>query len=52
MATNAPTVDLAVIGAGVGGCALAAALRQQGWLGSMALLEIGRGPGGRTATRR
>ena len=41
-----------MIGAGVGGCALAAALRQQGWLGSMALLEIGRGPGGRTATRR
>ena len=45
-------MDLAVIGAGAGGCALAAALRQHGWQGSMALLEIGRGPGGRTATRR
>lgn len=46
------TVDLAVIGAGTGGCALAAALRQRGWRGSLTLLEIGRGPGGRTATRR
>jgi predicted NAD/FAD-dependent oxidoreductase len=45
-------VDLAVIGAGVAGCALAAALRQRGWSGSLTLLEIGRGPGGRTATRR
>jgi predicted NAD/FAD-dependent oxidoreductase len=45
-------VNLAVIGAGAGGCALAAALRRRGWRGSMALLEIGRGPGGRTATRR
>jgi predicted NAD/FAD-dependent oxidoreductase len=45
-------VDLAVIGAGVAGCALAAALRQRGWTGSLTLLEIGRGPGGRTATRR
>jgi predicted NAD/FAD-dependent oxidoreductase len=48
----ATEVELAVIGAGAGGCALAAALRRQGWRGSMALLEIGRGPGGRTATRR
>jgi hypothetical protein len=45
-------VDLAVIGAGVSGCALAAALRQRGWRGSLSLLEIGRGPGGRSATRR
>jgi predicted NAD/FAD-dependent oxidoreductase len=45
-------VDLAVIGAGAAGCALAAALRRQGWRGSLTLLEIGRGPGGRTATRR
>lgn len=52
MATESPNVDLAVIGAGAGGCALAAALRRRGWRGSMALLEIGRGPGGRTATRR
>lgn len=44
-------MDLAVIGAGVAGCSLAAALRQRGWAGSLTLLEIGRGPGGRTATR-
>lgn len=48
----ASTADLAVIGAGVAGCALAATLRQRGWHGSIRLLEIGRGPGGRTATRR
>lgn len=41
-----------MIGAGVAGCALAAALRQRGWRGSLTLVEIGRGPGGRTATRR
>jgi predicted NAD/FAD-dependent oxidoreductase len=46
------SVDLAVIGAGVAGCALAASLRQRHWRGSLTLLEIGRGPGGRTATRR
>ena len=45
-------VDLAVVGAGVGGCALVATLRQGGWQGSTCLLENGRGPGGRTATRR
>ena len=45
-------VDLAVIGAGTAGCALAAALRLRGWRGSLTLLDIGRGPGGRTATRR
>lgn len=53
MIGTAPTcVDLAVVGAGVAGCGLAAALRQGGWRGSQILLEIGRGPGGRTATRR
>lgn len=44
--------DLAIVGAGVGGCALAAQLRRLGWEGSITLLEIGRGPGGRSATRR
>jgi predicted NAD/FAD-dependent oxidoreductase len=44
--------ELAVIGAGVGGCALAAQLRRLGWNGSVHLLEAGRGPGGRAATRR
>jgi predicted NAD/FAD-dependent oxidoreductase len=44
--------ELAVIGAGVGGCALAAQLRRLGWSGSLHLLEMGRGPGGRAATRR
>ncbi|MFW6730916.1 MAG: NAD(P)-binding protein [Synechococcus sp.] len=43
---------LAVIGAGVAGCALAARLRQLEWPGPVTLWEIGRGPGGRTASRR
>jgi predicted NAD/FAD-dependent oxidoreductase len=44
---------LAIIGAGVAGCSLAAALCRKGWDGSsIGLLEAGRGPGGRTATRR
>ncbi|NDG74252.1 MAG: hypothetical protein EBX49_02720, partial [Synechococcaceae bacterium WB8_1B_136] len=34
------------------GCALAAQLRRLGWSGTLAILEIGRGPGGRAATRR
>ncbi len=44
--------SLAVIGAGVAGCALAAGLRRGGWDGSIDLWEAGRGPGGRAATRR
>jgi predicted NAD/FAD-dependent oxidoreductase len=48
--TAPPT--LAVIGAGVGACALVASLRRQGWAGDLLLLESGRGPGGRSATRR
>ena len=45
-------VDLAVIGAGLAGCSVLARLNQLGFHGSLALLEAGRGPGGRTATRR
>ena len=45
-------VDLAVIGAGLSGCALVAALRSRGWKGTIRILEAGRGPGGRCATRR
>lgn len=52
MADPLASCDLAVIGAGVSGCALAAQLRRLGWGGSIQLLEIGRGPGGRCATRR
>ena len=52
MAEQQRSSDLAIIGAGAAGCALAAALRLRGWGGSIQLLEIGRGPGGRTATRR
>ncbi|MEB3275414.1 MAG: NAD(P)-binding protein, partial [Cyanobacteriota bacterium] len=44
--------DLAIVGAGVAACSLVAALRQQGWDGSIVLLESGRGVGGRAATRR
>ncbi|MBU6249583.1 MAG: NAD(P)-binding protein [Cyanobacteria bacterium REEB417] len=45
-------VDLAIVGAGVAACSLVAALRQRCWAGSIVLLESGRGPGGRAATRR
>lgn len=44
--------DLIVVGAGLSGCALVGRLRQVGWSGRIALVEAGRGPGGRTATRR
>lgn len=43
---------LAVIGAGVSGCALVARLRQLGFAGEIGLWETGRGPGGRASTRR
>ena len=44
--------DLIVIGAGLSGCALVARLRQLGWEGQIALVEAGRGAGGRSASRR
>lgn len=44
--------QVAVIGAGVAACALAAALRRGGWSGALSLWESGRGPGGRAASRR
>ena len=44
--------DLAVIGAGLAGTGLAASLRQAGFDGTILLLEAGRGPGGRAASRR
>lgn len=47
-----PALNLAVIGAGVSGCALAAELVRRGWTGPLTLWEMGRGPGGRAATRR
>ncbi|WP_311134056.1 MULTISPECIES: NAD(P)-binding protein [Synechococcaceae] len=43
---------MAVIGAGVSGCALASGLRHNGFDGEISLWEAGRGPGGRCATRR
>ncbi|NDD68213.1 MAG: NAD/FAD-dependent oxidoreductase [Synechococcaceae bacterium WB9_4xC_028] len=45
-------VDLAVIGAGLSGAALVAGLRAGGYQGTILVLEAGRGPGGRAATRR
>ncbi len=45
-------VDCAVIGAGLAGTAFAASLRLRGYSGTLLLLEAGRGPGGRAATRR
>ena len=44
--------DLVVIGAGLSGCSLIARLRQLQWPGTIAIVEAGRGPGGRSATRR
>ncbi|MFM7268159.1 MAG: NAD(P)-binding protein [Cyanobium sp.] len=41
-----------MIGAGVAGCALVAELRRSGFAATISLWESGRGPGGRTATRR
>ncbi|WP_255111634.1 NAD(P)-binding protein [Synechococcus sp. RedBA-s] len=49
-ATAVPS--LAVIGARVAGCALAARMRRLGWQGPISLWESGRGPGGRASTRR
>lgn len=49
---NAQTGSLAIIGAGVSGCALAARLRGLGWRGAITLLEAGQGAGGRAASRR
>ena len=44
--------SIAVIGAGVSGCALVAQLRRLGFGGAISLWETGRGPGGRASTRR
>lgn len=51
-ATADQVVDLAIIGAGLSGCALVAALRARGFGGSILVLEAGRGAGGRASTRR
>ncbi|MEC8441031.1 MAG: NAD(P)-binding protein [Cyanobacteriota bacterium] len=45
-------VDLVVLGAGLAGSSLIARLRQLDWSGTIALVEAGRGPGGRMATRQ
>lgn len=44
--------SIAVIGAGVAGCALVSQLRRLGHGGPISLWETGRGPGGRASTRR
>jgi len=44
--------SIAVVGAGVAGCALVAQLRRLGCRAPITLLEIGRGAGGRASTRR
>jgi renalase len=51
MPAPAPSA-IAVIGAGVAGCALVAQLRRLGFAGAISLWETGRGPGGRAGTRR
>ena len=45
-------VDLAIVGAGLAGCALTRCLGSNGFEGSILLLEAGRGPGGRASSRR
>ena len=45
-------VEIGVIGAGVSGCSLIARLRQCGYKNKIAVVEAGRGPGGRMATRQ
>ena len=45
-------VDLAVIGAGLSGCSLIGRLQQLNSSLNIAVVEAGRGPGGRAATRR
>ncbi|MEB3261566.1 MAG: NAD(P)-binding protein, partial [Cyanobacteriota bacterium] len=52
MPDSASLKSLAVIGAGVSGCALIARLRQLRYRGPIDLWETGRGPGGRASTRR
>ncbi|MEB3301899.1 MAG: NAD(P)-binding protein [Cyanobacteriota bacterium] len=48
-----PTSKLAIVGAGVAGCTLAAQLFRKGWQAEdLSIWEAGRGAGGRTATRR
>lgn len=51
-AASAGTPSLAVVGAGIAAAALAASLRRGGWPGAITLVEAGRGPGGRSASRR
>lgn len=46
------SATVAVIGAGVAGCALVAQLRRLGFAGPVSIWETGRGPGGRASTRR
>ncbi len=50
--SDASPPSIAVIGAGVAGCTVAALLARHRWPGSIVLWETGRGPGGRAATRR
>lgn len=47
-----PQLRLAIVGAGLAGCALAAQLTRLGWPAPITLWEAGRGPGGRASTRR
>lgn len=47
-----PQPRLAIVGAGLAGCTLAAQLTRLGWPTPISLWEAGRGPGGRASTRR
>ena len=49
---SVPEVDLAVIGAGLSGCSLIGRLQQLQSAFNIVVIEAGRGPGGRAASRR
>ena len=49
---SVPEVDLAVIGAGLSGCSLIGRLQQLQSAFNITVVEAGRGPGGRAASRR
>ena len=51
-AANVAEVDLAVVGAGLSGCSLIGRFHQLQSNLNIALIEAGRGPGGRAASRR
>ena len=46
-----PTYDLIIIGGGISGCVFASKYLQNNFSKNIALIEVGRGLGGRSSTR-